>query len=54
MSETILVVDDEAEITHLLEIYLKNEGFEVRPFLPGQGSAGLFRHHHPVDLALWM
>lgn len=29
MSEKILVVDDETEITDLLEIYLKNDGYDV-------------------------
>ena len=29
MKNTILVVDDEAEIRNLLEIYLSNEGYEV-------------------------
>ena len=29
MSEKILVVDDEEEIADLLELYLKNEGYEV-------------------------
>lgn len=29
MSEKILVVDDEKEIADLLEVYLKNEGYEV-------------------------
>ena len=51
MSETILVVDDEAEITHLLEIYLKNEGFEVQPFYRAK-EALAYLDHHPVDLAL--
>ena len=27
--ETILIVDDEKEIRELIEIYLKNEGYEV-------------------------
>lgn len=29
MNERILVVDDEAAIADLVEVYLKNEGFEV-------------------------
>ena len=29
MNETILVVDDEASIADLVEVYLKNEGFRV-------------------------
>ena len=27
--ETVLIVDDEKEIRELIEIYLKNEGYEV-------------------------
>lgn len=29
MNETILIVDDEKEITDLVEIYLKNDGYQV-------------------------
>ena len=29
MNETILVVDDEASIADLVEVYLKNEGYRV-------------------------
>lgn len=32
MKEKILVVDDEAEIADLVEVYLKNEGYEVCKF----------------------
>lgn len=32
MSEKILVVDDEKEITDLISLYLRNEGFTVYPF----------------------
>ena len=35
MHEKILVVDDEREIADLLEVCLKNEGFEVRKFYDG-------------------
>lgn len=31
-SETILIVDDEKEIADLLEVYLKNENYQVRKF----------------------
>ena len=37
MAERILVVDDEQEIADLVELYLKNEGYEVyitKPFNP--------------------
>ncbi|RJS50266.1 response regulator transcription factor [Bacillus sp. PK3_68] len=37
--ETILVVDDEKEIRDLIEIYLKNEGYEV--LLASDGEEGL-------------
>ena len=30
MAEMILVVDDEAEIADLVEVYLKNEGYLVK------------------------
>lgn len=29
MNETILIVDDEKEIADLVEVYLKNEGYQV-------------------------
>ena len=32
MSEKILVVDDEKEITDLISLYLRNENFTVTPF----------------------
>lgn len=32
MQEKIMVVDDEATIADLVEVYLKNEGYEVRKF----------------------
>ena len=32
MKEQILVVDDEKEIADLVELYLKNEGYEVAKF----------------------
>lgn len=51
MNERILVVDDETEITHLLEIYLKNEGFEVYPFYRAKEALD-YLNHHPVDLVL--
>lgn len=35
MPDKILVVDDEAEIADLLEVYLKNENFEFINFTEG-------------------
>ena len=32
MKEKILIVDDETAIADLVEVYLNNEGFEVRKF----------------------
>ncbi len=36
MSENILIVDDEKEIADLLELYLKNDGYEVFKFYSGR------------------
>lgn len=35
--KNILIVDDEQEITDLLEVYLKNEGYQVFKFYSGEG-----------------
>ncbi|MFR8011490.1 MAG: VanR-ABDEGLN family response regulator transcription factor [Clostridia bacterium] len=35
MAERILIVDDEREIADLLELYLKNDGYDVRKFYNG-------------------
>lgn len=35
MNESILVVDDEKEIADLLEVYLKNDGYQVYKFYTG-------------------
>lgn len=35
MSENILIVDDEKEIADLIEVYLKNEGYQVHKFYCG-------------------
>lgn len=47
----ILVVDDEPEITDLLEIYLASEGYEVYKFYSAEGVLDCIRKN-PVDLAL--
>ncbi|MCI9144062.1 MAG: response regulator transcription factor, partial [Lachnospiraceae bacterium] len=35
MNEKILVADDEKEIADLVELYLKNEGFQVLKYYDG-------------------
>lgn len=35
MPERVLVVDDEKEITDLIEVYLKNDGYRVYKFYNG-------------------
>lgn len=51
MSETILVADDEKEIADLLELYLKNEGFDVVKFYNGT-EALRYIEETAVDLAI--
>ena len=47
----ILVVDDEKEIADLVELYLKNEGFDVFKFYNGRDAMDCVSHHE-IDLAL--
>lgn len=49
MQENILVVDDEREITDLLEVYLKNEGFCVHKFYDGSSALECIQH---TDISL--
>lgn len=49
--QRILVVDDEKEITDLVEIYLQNAGFEVAKFYDGK-SALAYIEREKVDLAV--
>ena len=51
MSMKILVVDDEKEIADLVEIYLCNEGFEVRKFYCAEGVLDCIRTEQ-IDLAI--
>lgn len=51
MSEKILVVDDEKEIADLLEIYLKNDGYEVYKFYNGTDALKCIEETEP-DLAI--
>lgn len=51
MGQTVLVVDDEVEIADLVELYLKNEGFEVRKFYNGRDALDCVRTQ-ALDLAI--
>jgi len=46
----ILVVDDDKEIAQLLEIYIKNEGYE--PLTAYNGKEALTKLHTTPDIAL--
>ena len=50
-TKTILIVDDEKEITDLVEIYLKNEGFDVYKFYKAEGVLDHLKKQ-PIDLAI--
>ena len=47
----ILIVDDEKEITDLLEVYLLNEGYHVHKFYTGKGVLECLEQQ-PIDLAI--
>ena len=51
MSEQILIVDDEREIADLVELYLKNEGYEVHKFYNGADALECARERR-LDLAI--
>ena len=51
MNETILVVDDEASIADLVEVYLKNEGYRVLKCGNGRDALAQIRTA-PPDLAI--
>lgn len=38
MGKKILIVDDEKEIADLVEVYLKNDGYEVLKFYNATGA----------------
>ena len=38
MKEKVLIVDDETEIADLVEVYLKNDGYEVLKIYYGTGG----------------
>lgn len=45
METNILIVDDEAAIADLVEVYLKNEGYTVHKFGRAGGRPGLCGLH---------
>lgn len=51
MNENILVVDDEKEIADLIEVYLKNDGYNVYKFYNGTDALQCIEST-PLDLAL--
>jgi two-component system response regulator VanR len=51
MGINILVVDDEQAIADLIEVYLKNEGFEVYKFYNGQDALKCVKSE-PLELAI--
>jgi CheY-like chemotaxis protein len=51
MSEAILIVDDEREIADLVELYLKNEGYDVYKFYRGADALKCVAEQ-PLDLAI--
>jgi len=51
MGTKILVVDDEREIADFIELYLKNENFDVRKFYNGIDALKCIKEEH-IDLAL--
>lgn len=51
MSDTIMIVDDEHEIADLIEVYLKNEGYEVLKFYSPKDALARIDNVQP-DLAI--
>ena len=51
MDTHILVVDDEAAIADLVEVYLKNEGYTVHKFYDAAGALACVAREH-LDLAI--
>jgi len=48
VEETVLIVDDEREITDLLEVYLKNDGFRVRKAYRGDDALKILEEDTPA------
>ena len=51
MSEKILVVDDECSIADLVEVYLKNDGYQVRKFYNATDALNCIKQEE-ISLAL--
>lgn len=51
MSTNILIVDDEQSIADLIEVYLKNEGFEIYKFYNGKDALNCIENEK-LDLAI--
>lgn len=51
MKEKILIVDDEKEIADLIEVYLKNDGYEVYKFYGGSEALACIAEND-VDMAV--
>ena len=51
MSDKILIVDDEPEIADLMEVYLKNENYEVYKFYTARKALACI-HTNVMDLAI--
>ena len=51
MAERIVIVDDEKEIADVIELYLKNEGYEVFKFYNGMDTLDCLEKQE-VDLAI--
>lgn len=49
---TILVVDDEEEIRNLIDIYLKNEGYDVLSAADGISALNLIKQHSEIKLII--
>jgi len=47
MSDTILVIDDQANVRTLLKDYLSNQGYRVVQAQDGQQGLFVARHEHP-------
>ena len=51
MAEKIVIVDDEKEIADVVELYLKNEDYEVHKFYNGKDTLAFLEKEEP-DLAI--